>query len=181
MDVKGNRLDPACNALAVLIFPRRQVRVSTKTLCAGLLVLAGSACAKHYTPASPATPDAAGAASATQSAARDRDVISHDELQAPGVIGLNVLEAVRALRPRFLTVRGLNTLPAKDANGNLLTDDEAGKVHSSIDGTRVGPLDDLSAIRASTIKEIRFLDVPAAHHKFGSSSREGPVILVVTM
>jgi len=152
--------------------------MSARTLCAAAPLVSVSAVAKHNVPPGSESLDAA---PATQSAAHDRDVISHDELQAPGIIGLNVLEAVRALRPRFLTVRGLNTLPAKDANGNPLTDDESGKVHSSIDGTRVGPLDDLTAVRASTIKEIRYLDVPAAHHKFGSASREGPVILVVLM
>lgn len=171
-------LDPARDALAVFISPDRQVRVSTKTFFAALLVVAGGGCAKHYTPPGTASLDAA---PASRSADRNRDVITHDELQAPDVIGLSVLEAVRALRPRFLTVRGLNSLPAKDVNGNPLNDDESGKVHSSIDGTRVGPLDDLSAIRASTVKEIRFLDVPAAHQKFGGSSREGPVILVVLM
>ena len=186
-----SRLDPARDAPAVLIFPRRQVRVSARTLYAGLFLVAGSACAKHYTPAATPSPDAA---PATQSAARNRDVITHDELQAPGVVGMSVLEAVRSLRPRFLTVRGLNTLPVMDCpgagqpctprlgpNGMPLTDDESGKVHSSIDGTRVGPLDDLSAINARNVKEIRYLDVPAAHQKFGNASREGPVILVVTM
>jgi len=189
--MKRNHLDLARGALAVFISPDRQVRMSARTVCAGLLVFAGGACAKHYTPATAGELDAA---PATQAAARSRDVITHDELQAPGVAGMTVLEAVRSLRPRFLTVRGLNTLPVMDCpgggaactptigpNGAPLTDDESGKVHSSIDGTSVRPLDDLSAISARNVKEIRYLDVPAAHHKFGSASREGPVILVATM
>jgi hypothetical protein len=171
-------LDRGCGAPAVLIFSHEQGPMSAKTLCAGVFLVAAGACAKHNVPAGTASMDAA---PVSQSSARNRDVITHDELQAPGVVGMNVLEVVRALRPRFLTVRGLNTLPTKDVNGNPFSDDESGKVHSSIDGTKVGPLDQLTTIRASTIKEIRYLDVPAAHQKFGSASREGPVILVVTM
>jgi hypothetical protein len=166
--------------------------VSTKTFCASVLVVAASACAKQAPPPQPLQP--AGGAEQQAAPNRNRDVITHEELQAPAVVGLSVLEAVRSLRPRFLTVRGLNTLPAMDCpksgvactptlgpNGMPLTDDESGKVHSSIDGTRVGPLDDLSAIRANTVKEIQYLDVPTAHQKFGNASRAGPVILVVTM
>ena len=52
---------------------------------------------------------------------------------------------------------------------------------SSIDGSRIGPLDDLAKIRASTIKEIRYLNPVAAHQRFGGAAREGPVILVVSM
>lgn len=159
--------------------------MTTKTLCAGMLLVAASACAKSAQPAQP-TPDAAPAAQA--SAPRNRDIITREELQAPNVISMSVLDAVRSLRPRFLTVRGLNQMPATDpkiaATGidpHPLNDGESGKVHSSIDGAKVGPLNDLTGIRASTVKEIRYLDVAAAHQKFGSSSFEGPVILVVTM
>ncbi len=153
--------------------------MSTKILSACVLMAAASACAKQGPP--PQSPQPGGSAEQQAAPNRNRDLITHDELQAPGVVGLSVLDAVRSLRPQFLTVRGLNTLPAKNANGVPLTDDESGKVHSSIDGNRVGPLDELSVISASTVKEIRYLNVAAAHHKFGSASREGPVILVVIM
>jgi hypothetical protein len=142
--------------------------VSAKTLCACVLVLAASACAKNPSPG-----DAGAAAPATT---RNRDVIARDELQAPGIVGLSVLDAVKSLRPQFLTVRTVSTgyVPGT-------TDDEAGQVHSSLDGSKVGPLNDLATIRASTVKEIRYLNAAAAHEKFGQAAHQGPVIVVTTM
>ena len=154
--------------------------MSTKILSACVLVAAASACAKHAPP--PSSPDPGTTAPSQQAApSRNRDVISHEELQAPAIAGLSVLDAVKSLRPQFLTVRGLNTVPAKDANGVQLVDQESGKVHSSVDGNKVGPLDELSSIRASTVKEIRYLNPAAAHQKFGGAAREGPVILVTLL
>jgi hypothetical protein len=160
----------------------------TKSLCACVLLAAATACASHTPPPQAAGADATGT---TQTAtARNRDFISHEELQAPNVVSLTVLEAVRSLRPRFLINRGTNTVPAVDPkvvagplgyDPNPLNDGEAGRVHCSIDGNKVGPLDELDRIRAISVKEIRYLDVAAAHQKFGSSSHEGPVILVTTM
>ena len=155
--------------------------MSARSLGASVLTVAAIGCAKH-TPA----PAAEGGAATTQQATRNRDVITHEELQAPAIVGLNVLEAVRSLRPQYLTVRGQLQLPAGQVsdgkNGTVqINDNESGKVHCSIDGGRVGPLEDLANIRANTIKEIRYLNPVAAHQKFGGASREGPVIYVVSM
>lgn len=141
-----------------------------------LAILAGSACAK------PANVPANGP-TASQAAAptRNRDVITRDELTAPAVSGLTVLDAVRSLRPQFLTVRGQNTIPAKDADGRQVVDQESGKVHASIDGAKIVPIEELSSIRAGTVVEVRFLSPAAAMQKFGGNSRQGPVILVKTM
>lgn len=142
-----------------------------------LAIIAGTGCAK------PASIPADGS-SATQAAAptsRNRDVITRDELTAPAVSGLTVLDAVRSLRPQFLTVRGQNTVPAKDAYGQQLVDQESGKVHASIDGNKIVPIEELSGIRAGTVAEVRFLSPAAAMQRFGGSSRQGPVILVKTM
>ena len=158
--------------------------MSARTLGTSLLAVAAIGCAKHNAPASP-TPEGC-AATTQQSTNRNRDVITHDELQAPGVVGLSVLEAVRSLRPQYLAVRGQHELPAGQVsdgkNGSMqINSNESGKVHSSIDGARIGPLDDLANIRASTIKEIRYLNPVAAQQRFGGSAKEGPVILVVSM
>jgi hypothetical protein len=144
-----------------------------------LAILAGSACAK------PASVPANGP-TATQAAtpSRNRDVITRDELTAPSVSGLTVLDAVRSLRPQFLTVRGQNTMPAKENNdpaGRQLVDLESGKVHASIDGNKIVPVEELSGLRAGSVLEVRFLSPAAAMQKFGGSSRQGPVILVKTM
>ena len=153
--------------------------MSPKILSACVLAAAVSACARQA-PSPSSGPDVASGSSRV-APNRNRDLITHDELQDPSVIGLSVLDVVKTLRPQYLTVRGLHTVPAQDANGNALTDDESGKVHSSIDGNKIGTLDELSVIRASTVKEIRYLSIAAAMQKFGGAAREGPVILVVTM
>jgi hypothetical protein len=158
--------------------------MSARLLGTCLIAVAASACAKStLRPSSSLTP----ADSASQQGRnRNRDLITHAELQAPGVVGMSVLEAVQSLRPQYLVVRGQHSLPAGQmpdgANGSKqINDDESGKVHTSIDGGRIGPVSDLSNIRATTIKEIHYLNPAAAQLKFGSTSREGPVILVVTM
>jgi len=157
--------------------------MSARILGACLLAVAAGACAKNVPSSSPSL----ASADSARGPNRNRDVISHDELLAsPGVSGMSVLEAVQSLRPQYLVVRGQHSLPAGQtsagANGSKqINDDESGKVHSSIDGGRVGPLNDLSNIRAITIKEIRYLNPAQAQLKFGGASREGPVILVVTM
>jgi hypothetical protein len=142
-------------------------------------LLAVSACATKTTP--PATD--AGASQAA-SPSRNRDVITRDELQVPSITGLTVLDAIKTLRPNFLVNRGMNTMPAhanNDPDAPVLTDQESGKVHASIDGSRVVPVSELENIRAGTVAEIRLLSVAAAMQKFGSNSRQGPVILVKTM
>jgi hypothetical protein len=142
--------------------------VSAKTLWACVLLLAASACAKNPSPSD--------SGAATPASARSRDVIARDELLAPGVAGLSVLDAVRSLRPQFLTVHAAGTVYVP---GTI--DDEAGQVHSSLDGSKVGPLNDLATIRASTVKEIRYLNAAAAHEKFGQAAHQGPVIVVTMM
>lgn len=155
-----------------------------RTSAFGVLALvAGAACASH--PATTATPSGATASQQSAASTRDRDVITQAELSSPSVSGLTVLEAVRSLRPQFLTVRGMNTVPAKSnndpINGTVLTDQESGKVHASIDGSKVVPLEELAGIRAGTVVEIRYLSPAAAMQRFGGNSRQGPVILVKTM
>jgi hypothetical protein len=144
----------------------------------GLAIVAAAltACATH----APASPDGS-RATVSASATRNRDIITREELSVPSVSSLTVLDAVKSLRPQFLTVRGLNTVPAKDNNGTQLVDQESGKVHVSIDGNKLVPVEELSGIRAGAVVEIRFLNPQAAMQKFGGTARQGPVILVRTM
>jgi hypothetical protein len=144
---------------------------------AGFMLVALTGCATR--PA--AVPAGDGATQASAPTSRNRDVITKDELMAPSVSGLTVLDAVKSLRPHFLTVRGQNTVPAKDAEGKQLVDQESGKVHASIDGNRIVPVEELSGLRAGTVVEVRFLSPAAAMQRFGGTARQGPVILVKTM
>ena len=148
-------------------------------------LIAAGACASKSATTPPATGATASGATATQQSAeptnRNRDLITRDELTKPSVVNMTVLDAVRSLRPHFLTVRGTNTVPAKDATGRQVVDQESGKVHASIDGNKIVPIEELQGIRAGNVAEVRFLSIAAAMQKFGGTARNGPVILVKTM
>ena len=80
----------------------------------------------------------------------------------------NALEAVRRLRPNFLTVRGTTSIQTPDA----------GSVHVSVDGSPLQTLDALSRLQARDVAEIRYLNPTSATQRFGLASGSGGVILV---
>ncbi|MDB4913496.1 MAG: hypothetical protein JWM95_1140 [Gemmatimonadetes bacterium] len=149
-------------------------------LSACVLVIGVSACSggssSPQTAPAPVSDGTIGTPAADAAPSRNRDLITQQELQAPQIAGLTVLEAVKSLRPQFLTDRGKNTTPVAG-----YVDGESGKVMASIDGARPSVIDDLSGLRAGTVKEVRFLNIAQAHQKFGGAAREGPVVLVTTM
>jgi hypothetical protein len=149
----------------------------------GLVVALAGACAsgggaRTEAPAPESTTSAQVSATAAR---RQRDVISRDELADPAVSGRNVLEVVRSLRPHFLTVRGGHTLQDTSTARKGVVDQEAGKVHASIDGSKIISIEELAGITAGSVLEIRFLSPSQAMQRFGGAAREGPVILVKTM
>ncbi|MEO5815462.1 MAG: hypothetical protein ABIT20_09310 [Gemmatimonadaceae bacterium] len=124
-----------------------------------------SACAAK----SPETAAAAGARP------RNRDLITQEDLAADASLrAQTVLEVIRTLRPQFLNDRGNNTMTAQG-------DPEAGLVHASIDNGRVVPISELNGMHGNEITEIRYLNAAQALQKFGPASRQGPVILVITV
>ena len=138
----------------------------------GVLALAVAAGCSSKT----ANPELAASPQGESSAAREpargnRDVISQEELSAPSVRAQSVLDVVRTLRPHFLTQRGKNSH----------SDDEAGKVHVSIDHGRIMTVEELNNLHAGSVIEVRFLNPSQAMQKFGGAAREGPVILVRTI
>lgn len=102
---------------------------------------------------------------------RNRDLITQAELSDPGLRAQSILDVIRSLRPQYLAKRGANSH----------SDDEAGKVHVSIDNGRVAPIEDLQSIHAGSVLEVRYLNPAQAMQKFGGAAREGPVILVRTV
>ena len=61
---------------------------------------------------------------------RDRNLITQAELSDPSIRAQSVLSVIRTMRPHFLVERGKNSH----------SDDEAGKVHVSVDNGRIVPL-----------------------------------------
>lgn len=130
-------------------------------LCAVAVLLSVAACAGNNSSAARATGN---------EAARSSDIITAAELSNPTVVAGNALEAVRRLRPRFLTTRG---------SGSIRTSD-AGSVHVSLDGGPLQALSFLSRMRPAEIAEIRYLSASQAAQQFGTASGTGGVMLVKT-
>jgi hypothetical protein len=95
-------------------------------------------------------------------------VITAEELSGAAASSGNALDAVRRLRPNFLTVRGQTSLQ----NPN------AGAVHVSIDGGPLQSLDGLSRLQTRDVAEIRYLNPTSATQRFGGEAGGGGVILV---
>ena len=151
------------------------MRSNIPRLC--LVIALVTACATGGSPSAatgappPATP--------SPPAHRDANVITMEDLSAPSLRSLNVLDAIRTLRPNFLSSRGTQTIPFKGSTG--VVDEESGKVHASIDDSGVLPLDALTRLQVSGVVEIRLLSPAAAMQRFGSTAKQGSVISVRTM
>lgn len=114
------------------------------------------------------------AAAQPSSTRRDPNVITMEELADPGLSAMTVFDAIRFLRPNFLSTRGTQSIVNQGNNGS-------GQVHVSIDDSGVLPLDELKRLHVNGVVEIRLLSPAAAMHRFGGSAKEGPVIVVRTM
>jgi hypothetical protein len=152
--------------------------VFIRLLGTGILVAVAGACSSGGGTRTELPAPEAGSGPAVR---RERDVISREELSDPGVSGRNVLEVVRSLRPHFLSVRGSHTMQDTSTARKRVIDQEAGKVHASIDGNKIISIEELAGITAGQVLEIRFLSPSQAMQRFGGAAREGPVILVKTM
>ena len=131
----------------------------SKRLSVIAAIVGSLACATAPDPESAATP---------ASASHQTDVITAAELTDPALGSANLYEAVRRLRPRFLSSRG----PSSIANPS------AGVVHVSVDGGPLTSVNILASYMPNTIAEVRYLNSGDAAQRFGTTSNGGGVILV---
>lgn len=117
-------------------------------------------------PANGSTPTLQATPTATATK-KDPDLIVEAELADPSVATGNAFDAVRRLRPQFLTTRGTRSLSGG-----------AGSIRVSVDGSALQSLAALKDMNAREVKEIRYLSAPQAAQTFGTASGAGPVILV---
>jgi hypothetical protein len=132
------------------------------TILLAITVACAGACASH------GSKESEGGTSSD--ASRTSDVITAQQLAEPSVRGGNLLDVIRRLRPRFLTVRGVGSIRVADA----------GAVHVSVDGGPLMAVSMLSNMRPGEVAEIRYLEPPQAAQRFGTASASGSVILVKT-
>ncbi len=151
--------------------------MATKVLLVCVALVASSACAGGGAPSAGPAPQAA--TPQPVPGRRDASLITREDLSDPAIRSLNVIEAIRVLRPNFLASRGTQTI-VTDQNRSV-TDPESGQVHASIDDSGVLAVDELKRIQAGTVREIRLLSPAAAMQRFGATAKQGPVIAVRTM
>ena len=136
--------------------------MSPRRSLALLLVLAAS-CAK------PASTSASGATPSPSREARNPDVISRAELQDPTIAGTDAMTAIRQLRPAFFRTRG----PQSFSNAT------AGQTQISQDFGPLQPVNNLAAIDARSLVEVRYLKPDEAALRFGLNANGGPVIVLL--
>lgn len=141
-----------------------------------VLLTASTAAACASSGSAPATSGSAPEAAAA--ASTNPDVITRDELANPSLASLSVYDAIRRLRPRFLSSRGVQNF---GSSGSTSNDQESGQPHASIDGAGVVSLDELKGMQAQSAVEIRLLSASSAEQRFGAAAHAGPVIVVRTM
>jgi hypothetical protein len=139
-----------------------------------VVLVTASACASSAANPSP------GEGPAPERVNRDRNLISREELSVPSLRAQTVLDAIRSLRPQYLSQRGLQSFKCSKPD-ECQTDPDAGSVHVSIDNGRILPLQELANMHVNSVLEIQFLPTASAMQKFGTAALEGPVILVRTI
>jgi hypothetical protein len=110
---------------------------------------------------------ASGGSSGGQSRPRQSDLIARDEITRAQ--WTTAYDMVLALRPRWLSTRGPNTIMG-----------EQGEVQVRVDDSPAGGIAALRTIMPTDIASIRFVDPVAAAGRWGSSHMHG-AILVTTI
>ena len=138
--------------------------VSIRLSVAALLIVAAS-CARP-SPRSEASPRP----DSISRVARDRNVITADELHAPMIISMDALKAIQYLRPAFFRTSGPQSF----------SDPTAGIVQISPDYGPLQPVSRLRTFTTITMSEVRYLDANEAQVRFGINANGGPVIVLVS-
>jgi hypothetical protein len=127
------------------------------------LLSALTACSSNPAPeGEPMTPEPAGASRS--------DVITTAELDEPSIASINMYDAIRRLRPRFLMTRG-QVSPRNPT---------AGSTKVSVDGGPLVGIEILGRIQPSEIAEVRWLSASDAAQRFGINAASGAVIILKT-
>lgn len=96
----------------------------------------------------------------------DRDRITRNEILQTDA--LNAYQAIVALRPNWLHDRGATSI----------LNPKSGRPHLYVDGSQVGPLDDLVLIQVTDIREVRFWSPGQAGARFGMGHPRGVIEVI---
>ncbi len=149
----------------------RVVGASLTMLTAAVLTLGGTGCGSS----------APGMASASKGPKPSSTLITADEIAR--VNALNGYEVVQKLRPAMLSQRQIASAHgqggmAKDAPPIKGTDVASGQVVVYMDGTRLGDVEQLRGITASSIATLRYYSASEAQVKWGSNHPAGAIEVI---
>ena len=98
---------------------------------------------------------------------KQRDVITNDEIAKSGSKDLDLLSAIKALRPHFMEMpRGARTLGGSAINPIMVV----------IDGRR-GDAEMLTTLKATDAKEVRYLDPNRSQNEYGINANSGAIVV----
>lgn len=105
--------------------------------------------------------------------ARNKNVISREELQDPVLLGMDAMRVIRYLRPAFF----------RESGPQSFINPSAGTLQFSMDFGPLMPISQLAILPPLSLQavyEIRYLDANDAANRFGINANGGPVIVVVS-
>lgn len=118
-----------------------------------------------------------------------RDHLGADELQGLGID--NVYDAVSALRPEWLRIRGARSLAAGldpvrvegtgagvQVSGSTPLISEVGTIQVYVDGVSFGGLETLNSINMLTVRDLYFLDAAEATLRWGEGNPHGAILVI---
>ena len=141
---------------------RRARRARDVVACAvACAVLASSGCASH----GGAAPAGTTAATTAPRAKRDPTVITAEELTRGQ--WSNAYDAVRTLRPQWLTFKGADTILG-----------DQGEVQVRLDDTPLGGIASLRQVTSVGIASMRFVDGITAAGRWGGAYANGAILIV---
>jgi hypothetical protein len=100
--------------------------------------------------------------------------ITQEEIRTAGAA--NAYDLVQSLRPRWLNKRGPQTL----TDTKLAAPPTEGDIIVYMSTAKLGGLNALREVPASSLVSIEFLDAPKANYKFGRGHPYGAILLHVT-
>jgi hypothetical protein len=96
------------------------------------------------------------------------DVITREEILDAAQDGWDMLQLIRAIRPRYLQ---------KPANVNNFGNSMVPPTLLVVDGNRQTGLDALQSIRPATVEEVRYMEPSKAQNQYGTAGGAGAVVV----
>jgi hypothetical protein len=102
-----------------------------------------------------------------QAQKRDRDKITREDIEGSAQKDQDIYQVIRSLRPHFLA----------PARGSRSMGGSSSPMALYVDGVRETDVNQLKAIPASVVEEVRYLDPTRSESEYGSNAAGGAVVV----